>query len=221
MTATKKDLYGLRTPYVQEKPFTENELVSRTNPMLQFHEWFEIALGCHEIKEPNAFCLATSSLSGQPSCRMLLMKHYSDEGFKFFTNYKSRKACDLYENPKAAMLFFWPPLHRQVRIEGIVSKLNDEESTSYFTSRPVSSQISAIVSPQSREVSSRQELEISHKKMEEQSLTSTLMKPDHWGGYILVPHLYEFWQGQSNRLHDRLVFTQTIDNQWTLKRLAP
>ena len=221
MTANKKDLYGLRTPYVQEKPFTENELVSRTNPMLQFHEWFEIALGSHEIKEPNAFCLATSSLSGQPSCRMLLMKHYSDEGFKFFTNYESRKACNLYENPKAAMLFFWPPLHRQVRIEGNVSKLNDEDSTNYFSSRPVSSQISAIVSPQSREVSSRQELEISHKKMEEQSLISTLIKPDYWGGYILVPHLYEFWQGQSNRLHDRLVFTQTIDNQWTLKRLAP
>lgn len=222
MSTPTKDLYSARTPYdSHDKAFTRKDLVSLTNPLEQFNIWFEFAQSCQAIPEANAVCLATSSLSGQPSCRMVLMKQYSEEGFKFFTNYESRKAKDLEENPKASLLFYWAPLHRQVRIEGQVHRISKEESLVYFGSRPVSSQISAIVSNQSQEIVSRSELELKHRTLKGSCKASSLVKPDYWGGYVLVPCVYEFWQGHSDRLHDRLVYRKRDDDTWTVVRLAP
>ncbi|XP_003383415.1 PREDICTED: pyridoxine-5'-phosphate oxidase-like [Amphimedon queenslandica] len=215
-----KDLYSQRTPY-ESQILSEESLVSKDDPLAVFHSWFLAASQCTEIKEANAVCLATCSLSGQPSCRMLLMKHYSGEGFKFFTNYQSRKGQDLSENPNASLLFYWAPLHRQVRIEGVVSKLAEDESAVYFNSRPISSQISAVVSQQSSEVNSRAELEEEHQKITEKCEKGIpLSKPEDWGGFVLVPNYYEFWQGHSNRLHDRICFKRRGEI-WKLARLAP
>lgn len=223
MAYPRNDLYSLRVPYDTEKPFTENDLVSQSDPFCQFHAWFEDAVKCKEIQEPNASCLATCSSSKQPTCRMVLIKHYDQEGFKFFTNYESRKALDLLDNPKASLLFYWPPLHRQVRIEGIVQKLSKMESEIYFKSRPINSQISAIVSHQSKRISSREELQMKYTKLEKMSTTCTtqLTMPHYWGGYIVIPNVFEFWQGHSNRLHDRLAFEKTAQDSWTVTRLAP
>lgn len=219
-SSPSKDLYSDRAPY-ESKTLFEEGLESQNDPLAVFHSWFTAASECKEIQETNAFCLATCSLSGQPSCRMLLMKHYSKEGFKFFTNHQSRKGQDLSENPNASLLFYWAPLHRQVRIEGVVQRLPEEESTVYFNSRPVSSQISAIVSRQSTAISSRSELEEEHQRIEEDCMKGIpLSKPDYWGGYVLVPNYYEFWQGHSNRLHDRITFRKRAET-WILSRLAP
>lgn len=219
-TTPSKDLYSLRQPYDTDKPFTRQDLVSLTNPLEQFHVWFEQVQSSQGIIEPNAVCLATSSLSGQPSCRMVLLKHYGNDGFKFFTNYESRKANDLDENPKASLLFYWASLHRQVRIEGTVNRVSEQESREYFALRPLSSQISAIVSHQSHEITNRTELEEKHDAAEKE-LIPPLTKPDYWGGYALIPFMYEFWQGHSNRLHDRLVYNKRNDDTWTVVRLAP
>ena len=214
-------LGNLRVPY-SATVFTKDHLVSKTDPFLQFRAWFDEALKCDQITQPNAMSLATSTIDGKPSCRIVLMKHFDENGFNFFTNLQGRKAKELAENPFASLLFFWYPLHRQVRIEGRVETLPEAVSTKYFQSRPISSQVSATISQQSREVESREELEKMHAELYskvEQS-DEPLPRPPYWGGFCLVPSSFEFWQGQSNRLHDRLVFVKS-DDGWRLKRLAP
>lgn len=204
--------------------FTEDQLVSKTDPFRQFSCWFQDALNCKAIEEATAACVSTCSPAGRPSSRVVLMKSYSSEGFVFYTNYLSRKGRELQENPFATMLFYWAPLHRQIRIEGHVTKVPDEVASEYFATRPRQSQLSAWASDQSTEIGSRGELEARYARLEEQYADQTVPvpKPPHWGGYCLVPSVMEFWQGQSTRLHDRIVFAfDESQRLWTLKRLCP
>ena len=158
-TALQHDISQLRTAY-SRTTFTEDQLVSATNPFEQFHDWFQQALACEKIAEANAMCLSTVSEAGRPSSRMVLMKGYSeDEGFKFYTNLQSRKAREIASNAEISLLFYWPPLHRQVRIEGTADSVSNETAHEYFSTRPRLSQLSAVVSPQSQRITSRNELE--------------------------------------------------------------
>ena len=203
--------------------FMEEQVVSYTNPFLQFHAWFQAALECKEILEPMAVCITTSTKDGKPSSRTVLMKSYTEKGFIFFSNYKSRKGKELAENPHAALLFYWPALHRQVRIEGGVQRLTEEKSARYFHSRPHMSQISATVSQQSAVIASREELEAEHSEMLQKypDESVTIPKPPHWGGYVVEPSVFEFWEGQSAGLHDRTTFFKEKGaDVWTVKREA-
>ncbi|CAI8031882.1 Pyridoxine-5'-phosphate oxidase, partial [Geodia barretti] len=221
------DISQLRTAY-SRTTFTEDQLVSSTDPFRQFHAWFQEALTCKEVAEANAVCVSTVGEDGRPSSRMVLMKGYSkEEGFKFYTNLKSRKAREVAANPAVCLLFYWAPLHRQVRIEGTAEQMSDEASARYFSTRPRESQLSAVVSPQSERISSREELEETHRELSRVYSDSSvdIPKPEHWGGFRVWPHSVEFWQGQSTRLHDRIVFERERDNEgsgnWTIHRLAP
>lgn len=204
--------------------FTEDQLVSRTDPFLQFSNWFQDALNCKSIEEATAVCLSTCSAAGKPSSRVVLLKSYSSDGFVFYTNFLSRKGCEIEENPFATMLFYWAPLHRQIRIEGHVTKVSEEVAGAYFSTRPRQSQLSAWASDQSKEVNSREELDARYASVAAQYSDPTvpIPKPPYWGGYCLVPRVMEFWQGQSNRLHDRILFTfDEARRMWTVKRLYP
>ena len=221
--AIRVDLSNERTAY-SSISFTEDQLVSRTNPLLQFNTWFKEAQECNQIPEANAVCLSTSTKDGKPSSRMVLMKTFTDDGFTFYTNYESRKGQELEENPHAALLFYWPQLHYQVRIEGSVKRVPEKEAAAYFHSRPKDSQASAMASTQSRVISSREEIVSRHEALLEKykGEDQVIPKPDHWGGYILTPVVYEFWLGHSNRLHDRIVFTKDTDTgTWGIQRLSP
>lgn len=190
------------------------------NPIEQFAKWFQEAMDS-QILEPNAFTLATANKEGKPSARTLLLKGFDKEGFVFFTNYESRKAEDLLQNPKAAMLFTWLDLQRQIRIEGDIEKVSQEESEEYFQSRPRGSQIGAWSSPQSQSIESREVLESNQKMMEEKfSGLEKLPVPPFWGGYRIRPNWFEFWQGRESRLHDRIVYALQNGN-WEIGRLAP
>ena len=190
------------------------------NPIEQFAKWFQEEMDS-QILEPNAFTLATANKEGKPSARTLLLKGFDKEGFVFFTNYESRKAEDLLQNPKAAMLFTWLDLQRQIRIEGDIEKVSQEESEEYFQSRPRGSQIGAWSSPQSQSIESREVLESNQKMMEEKfSGLEKLPVPPFWGGYRVRPNWFEFWQGRESRLHDRIVYALQNGN-WEIGRLAP
>ena len=190
------------------------------NPIEQFAKWFQEAMDS-QILEPNAFTLATANKEGKPSARTLLLKGFDKEGFVFFTNYESRKAEDLLQNPKAAMLFTWLDLQRQIRIEGDIEKVSQEESEEYFQSRPRGSQIGAWSSPQSQSIESREVLESNQKMMEEKfSGLEKLPVPPFWGGYRVRPNWFEFWQGRESRLHVRIVYARQNGN-WEIGRLAP
>lgn len=223
MSRINVDLSNERAPYSRDT-FTEEQLVSKTDPLLQFKVWFEEAKKCVHIQEANAVSLSTCSKEGKPSSRMVLIKTFTDAGFTFYTNYESRKGRELQENPNAALLFYWPQLHYQVRIEGTVKRLPEEESAAYFHSRPKVSQASAVASAQSTVISSRSEIVTKQQEQLDKYKDSdhVIPKPDYWGGYILTPSEFEFWQGQSNRLHDRIVFTKDAGTgNWSIKRLAP
>ncbi len=192
-----------------------------SHPFHQFQEWFDYALQSN-LKEPNAMTLATASVSGMPSARIVLLKGYSEDGFLFYTNYNSRKGEELLENPKAALVFCWLELERQIRIEGTVSKLSPADSTKYFQSRPKGSQIGAWASPQSEVIKNRDILEENVKMLEEKYESEVaLPRPEHWGGFLLEPTMVEFWQGRSSRLHDRIRYTQGEEGAWKIDRLAP
>ena len=222
LTALSKDLSQLRIPY-SNTVFTEDQLVSHSNPYVQFHSWFEVAIKCQEIAEPNAMCLSTVGNEGKPSSRVVLMKGYSEsEGIRFFTNHLSRKGKEMASNHHVCLLFYWAPLYKQVRIEGKISFLSRNKVEEYFWSRPRLSQISAIASPQSQPVSSREELERMHTELYHKYSDESIKipVPDYWGGYLVQPTMFEFWQGQSTRLHDRIVF-HYHGSGWSIQRLAP
>lgn len=193
------------------------------DPMSQFKRWFDEAVTA-KLPEPNAMTLATVDADGQPSARIVLLKGIDDRGFTFFTNYESRKGLDLAANPRAALLFHWVQLERQVRVEGRVEKVSDDESDAYFATRPLGSRVGAWASAQSREVPGRDVLE--QREQEYRSkFGENPPRPPHWGGYRLVPTALEFWQGRPSRLHDRIAYRMQAGSQpgsgWQIVRLSP
>ncbi|WP_295126563.1 pyridoxamine 5'-phosphate oxidase [uncultured Chitinophaga sp.] len=195
-----------------------NESDVAADPLQQFEKWWQDAISS-EIYEPNAMTLATSSPDGRPSARIVLLKSFDADGFLFFTNYQSRKALELAANPYVSLLFFWPDLERQVRIEGSVSKAPEPVSNEYFRSRPAGSRIGAIASPQSQVIPDRTYLENKVKQLETQLGETVPERPSHWGGYVVKPQAVEFWQGRSSRLHDRIRYSLNVT--WKIERLAP
>lgn len=213
----KKEIAGLRINY-SKKSLTESDV--KSNPIQQFDIWWKEAV-TSDILEVNAMTLATASSDGIPSARIVLLKDFSDKGFMFFTNYESFKAQQLAENPKACLVFFWKELERQVRITGLVQQTDLHESDAYFNSRPESSRIGAITSPQSRTIESREWIDNLYKKNTALLNGKEIKRPDYWGGYIVRPVIIEFWQGRPSRLHDRLQYTLQDNNEWKIERLAP
>ncbi len=209
------NLFGIRNEY---RLHALDEKITR-NPFQLFTIWLDEAIK-GKVNEPTAMTLATATPEGYPSARIVLLKSFSPEGFLFFTNYQSRKGRELETNNKAALLFFWPELERQIRIEGIVSRTPAKVSDHYFMSRPYESRISAAVSPQSEPVASRSLLESLWELKSLQTNENKLTRPDFWGGYTILPEKIEFWQGRPNRLHDRILF-QKENNIWKISRLAP
>lgn len=199
----------------RERPLDEPDL--DRDPLRQFAAWFEEA-GAAGMRAPEATALATATPDGRPSVRMVLLKGFDERGFVFFTGYESRKGAELAANPRAALLFHWDPLGRQVRIEGPVERVAEAESDAYFASRPRGAQISASVSPQSRVVESRAVLEAAAAELEARG--GELPRPPAWGGFRVAPETYEFWQHRANRLHDRLRYSRDGDG-WKIERLAP
>lgn len=191
----------------------------KSSPFDQFENWFQFAIES-KLSEPNAMSVATATPEGKPSIRVVLLKELNEKGFVFFTNYLSRKGKEIEENPQAAIVFDWHPIERQVRIEGSIMKISEEESDIYFNSRPEASKIGAWVSPQSEVVESRETLNSLQQKTEKRFEGKSIERPPHWGGYIVIPDVIEFWQGRPSRLHDRIVYYKT-DKGWTIKRLAP
>jgi pyridoxamine 5'-phosphate oxidase len=212
-----KDIHELRKEYAKAVLDEKN---SYDDPIQQFKQWFDEAQ-LAEIIEPNAMALATSSLGGAPSIRIVLLKGVENGQFLFFTNYQSKKGKQLFDNPACALNFFWPALERQIRIEGIAEQLSTEKSLTYFQSRPRGSQLGAWASPQSAAIKDRdilaQRLAEVSKRFEN---VEPLPKPEQWGGYAVTPYVLEFWQGRPNRLHDRLEYTQ-VEGGWKRVRLAP
>lgn len=190
------------------------------NPVKQFEIWWQQALES-DIAEPNAMTLATSSASGKPSARIVLLKGIRENGFIFFTNYDSRKGKQIQENPFVCLVFLWKELERQVRIEGEITKISDKESDEYFFKRPVESRIGAWSSPQSQVITDRETLEKSVLDNSNKFKGQNIPRPQNWGGYIVKPTLIEFWQGRPGRLHDRLQYTVSKNGIWKIDRLAP
>ena len=189
------------------------------NAIEQFTRWWNEALAS-SIDEVNAMTLATANNNGIPSARIVLLKGYSEAGFVFFTNYNSHKGRELNANPNAALVFFWKELERQVRIEGVVEKISEEESDQYYYSRPEGSRVGAWASPQSEPVT-REWLEDNFTSYTNQVKDHFISRPPHWGGYRVKPQLIEFWQGRPSRLHDRIEYTLEANGGWHIIRLAP
>jgi pyridoxamine 5'-phosphate oxidase len=189
------------------------------DPLVEFARWFEEALKA-ESRDPNAMTLATASPDGTPSARIVLLKGFDERGFVFFTDYRSRKGEELEKNPRAALVFYWPELERQVRIAGTVSVTEREESEQYFGSRPRGSRISAWISHQSQVIGSRQQLEAQISQIERRYPGDDVPLPPYWGGFRLRPQSIEFWQGRPNRLHDRIRYTRDSE-RWRIERLSP
>jgi len=211
------DLTQLRGKYTT-KGLEINDLDS--NPFKQFELWFNDAINA-KLTEPNAMSLATVGKDMMPSIRTVLLKTFDEEGFVFFTNYKSKKAEQIEENPKAATLFTWLELERQIKIEGSIEKISTSDSLKYFLSRPKGSQIGAWVSHQSEIISSRSLLEQKFDEMKRKFVKGEVPFPSFWGGYIIRPVRIEFWQGGQDRLHDRFIYEVNENNNWEISRLAP
>ncbi len=189
------------------------------NAIEQFRGWFGEALAA-DLHEPNAMTLATATPDGRPSARVVLLKGFDERGFVFYTNYEGRKSRELEANPRAALLFYWGELERQVRVEGIVSRVPDKESDAYFAARPRGSQLGAWASEQSRPVRDRGALEERLRELEGEYEGREVPRPAFWGGYRVVPETIEFWQGRENRLHDRLRYRRA-EGGWKIERLQP
>ena len=204
------------------KSYTAGELRREdlnADPITQFGAWLQAALDA-DLPEPTAMSLATVNEKGQPSARVVLLKGVDARGFRFYSSYESRKGAELRANPKAALVFYWHALERQVRIEGSVQKLSREESRAYFKSRPHGSQLGAWASQQSRVIEGREGLEARLGELEEMYKEGEVPLPDFWGGYLVLPDALEFWQGRPNRLHDRFRYTRHGDT-WEIMRLSP
>jgi pyridoxamine 5'-phosphate oxidase len=190
------------------------------DPVKQFQDWLNAAVTARLLL-PESMTLATVTSDGKPSARMVLLKKVDDKGFVFFTNYRSAKARELDNNPYAALVFFWPQLEKQVRIEGKVVRTSAAESREYFETRPRESQIGAWASPQSEVITGRDVLEKRKDELEEYYRDRAIDCPEHWGGYRLTAERIEFWKGRTGRLHDRILYEREADGSWSIKRLAP
>jgi pyridoxamine 5'-phosphate oxidase len=190
------------------------------DPMVQFGRWFDDAEAA-DLVEPSAMTLATATAEGVPSARMVLLRGVDQRGFVFYTNYESRKAAELAANPRAALVFWWGELQRQIRVEGPVERTSQQESAAYFRTRPLGSRLSAWASPQSRVIPGRAVLDQRVAELAAGHPDGDIPLPPFWGGYRLVPEVVELWQGRPNRLHDRLRYTRSADGRWQIKRLAP
>jgi pyridoxamine 5'-phosphate oxidase len=206
----------LRRDY-QAKSLSETDVDA--DPVKQFVRWLNEAIDA-KATEPNAMTLATATPDGVPSGRIVLLKGVDADGFSFFTNYQSRKGQELEANPRAALVFYWPELERQVRVEGTVRRTTDEESDRYFTRRPPAARVGSAASPQSQVLASRAELDQRAADLLRQYPSGEVPRPDHWGGYRVVPTRVEFWQGRPSRLHDRIDYVQR-NGAWATRRLAP
>lgn len=190
------------------------------DPVVQFEGWFKYA--CETVAlDPNAVALSTVDGEGRPSCRTVLLKSFDENGFVFYTNYESNKARHIEVNPNVSMLFFWSDSARQVRIRGRAERMSAAETLKYFVSRPRGSQIGAWVSAQSSVISSRSLLETKFQEIKTKFKNKEVPLPSFWGGYRVVPEVFEFWQGRRNRLHDRFQYTRQNDGSWAIERLAP
>ena len=212
-------LADMRREYTRDG-LTEEQ--APAEPLTLFRQWFSDALATERLPvEPNAMTLATVDAQGRPHCRVLLLKGLDERGFTFFTNYESAKSEQLKARPYAAMTFFWPALERQVRIEGRIERVSAAESDAYYQVRPLGSRIGAWASPQSRQISGREELFERLAQAEQRFKDQAPPCPEHWGGFRLLPERIEFWQGRPSRLHDRLNYCLQDDGQWLRERLAP
>lgn len=213
-----QEIADIRINY-SKKSLSETDVAA--NPISQFNHWWQEAMES-QLSEVNAMTLATADANGIPDARIVLLKGVSDKGFVFFTNYQSRKGKELEENPNACLVFFWKELERQVRVTGTVSKVSAAESDQYFYSRPAGSQIGAIASPQSTVIPSRAFLDQQTQQITDHlAAGQKIIRPEHWGGYLVTPTAIEFWQGRPSRLHDRLRYTAQNGGQWKIERLAP
>lgn len=230
------DFANIRSHYRDPSDIFDVKDLASKDPIKQFDAWFQLARANPGIKEPNAMCIATSTLQGKPSSRMVLLKNFDDKGFTFFTNYNGRKAQELEANPQASLLFYWDVMSRQVRIDGKVRRVSREESDAYFSKRPFNSRVSAYISDQSKVVPNKEYLlQLREKAIEEFGPEQKIPCPDFWGGYLIEPEEFEFWQGNDIRLHDRLRFRRLQEGEkieenssailgekgWVIERLAP
>ncbi len=209
-----KDLSDYRKSYDRDALLETNVPIS---PFSLFENWFQLADAHANIEEANAMTLTTVGEDNTPLARVVLLKKITQKGFRFFSNYQSQKGRAIAHNPNVCLSFFWAPLERQVIVKGHCELLSPGESEAYFKSRPEGSQIGAIVSPQSQVIPNREFLEDRLSEFDQ----INLQKPDYWGGYEVIPSSFEFWQGRQNRLHDRLRYSKSEEDHWTIERLAP
>lgn len=212
----KQKIEALRREY-SSRTLSEDDVAE--SPIEQFAIWFRQALAS-DLPDANAMTLATATASGKPSARIVLLKGFDESGFRFYTNYESRKGRELDQNPQASLCFYWAELERQIRIEGTVEKMSSEASAEYFSKRPRLSQLGAWASSQSEQVPSREALEEKFEEMKARFEGKEIPLPDFWGGFELNPHYIEFWQGRPSRLHDRIAYEKE-DSAWSIKRLSP